>query len=314
MANPVMSRLDEEFAQTTPAGYPTMPGYQPGVRGQNPAGSQRDYGQHYQQTPVQQYGRGYGDQHPGQMPMEQYERSFGGQSADAVDRGQMTYDDVVVKTGSMLGLLILVAAGSWVLTLTSPGIGMMMMLGGLIGGFVLAMVNIFSKKIRPALVMAYAAAEGLAIGAFSAVFEVMYPGIVVQAALATFAVMGAALALFATGKVRYTSKVNRFVLIGLIALVLYNLASMILVWTGVIANPWGIGGMEIMGIPIGVFVGVFAIILGTLSLIGDYDVARRGVEAGAPKIFAWKVAFGIMVTVVWLYIEILRLIAIIRSE
>lgn len=312
MANPVMRNLGTEFEQRTPAGYPTMPGYQPGRGGAGPA-PQAPYQQNpYQQAPYQQ--PSYQDQQPGQMPMGDFEQAYASQSADAVDRGRMTYDDVIMKTGALFGVLILAAAISWVATLTVPGAATVLMFGGLVGGFILAMVNIFSKKISPALTIAYAAAEGLFLGSISAIFEVVYPGIVVQAALATFAVMGVALALFTSGKVRNTTKVRRFVLIGLISLIIYNLASMILVWTGVIANPWGIGGMTILGIPIGVFVGVFAIVLGTLSLIGDYDVAKQGVEMGAPKIFAWKVAFGIMVTAVWMYLEILRLIAIVRDN
>ncbi|HHT40060.1 MAG TPA: Bax inhibitor-1/YccA family protein [Actinomyces sp.] len=326
MANPVMKNLGTQFEQRTPAGYPTMPGYQPGRGGATPSSHDGGYPQgNYQgpqgnyQAPQQTYYQDqqqayYQDQQPGQMPMGDYEQAYASQSADAVDRGRMTYDDVIMKTGAMFGVLLLAAVVSWVATLTVPGAAAILMFGGLIGGFVLAMVNIFSKKISPALIVAYSAAEGLVLGSISAIFEVTYPGIVVQAALATFAVMGVALALFASGKIRNTSKARRFVLIGLISLLVYNLVSMILVWTGLIANPWGISGMTVLGIPIGVLVGAFAVVLGTFSLIGDYDIAKQGVEMGAPKIFAWRVAFGIMVTVVWMYMEILRLIAILRSN
>ncbi|MDO5034257.1 MAG: Bax inhibitor-1/YccA family protein [Actinomycetaceae bacterium] len=299
-----MSRLDQEFAQRTPAGYPTMPGYTPG-RGQGAPTMGRPY------APTSAPS-GY-ETAAGRIPMEEYEQAYAGRDAGPVQTGRMTYDDVIVKTGAMFGLVLAGAILGWMAIGMAPGLGLALVFGGMIASLVLAMVNIFSKKIRPALISAYAVAEGLMLGGFSWMFELMYPGIVMQAVIATFAVMGVALALFASGKVRYSSKTSRFVLIGLFSILGYNLLNMVLVWTGVLDTAWGLGSITIAGIPLGLIVGVFAVIVGTYSLIGDFDVAKRGVEAGAPRIYAWSVAFGITVTAVWIYVEVLRLIAIFRS-
>lgn len=319
MANPVMNQLDQQWANRTPAGYPTMPGYQPGQRGQ----AQQGYGQGYDQQgyaqPQQQYQQPQDYQAPEaqygqQVPVEDFERAYNAPSADDVDRGVMTYDDVIMKTGILFGVLLLGAVGSYMMTLFMPSVGLMVGFVALLAGFVLAMVNIFKKAISPALIGAYAAAEGIFLGSFSAIMEFMYRGIVVQAVLATFAVVGVTLALFASGKVRNSPKLQRIVLIGLIGLIVYRVLSAILVWTGVIVNPWGIDGMTVMGIPLGILVGAFAVVMGAISLIGDFDIAKHGVEARVPKVFAWRVGFGIMVTVVWLYLEILRLLAILREN
>lgn len=303
MANPVMNSLERTFDRT-PAGYPTMPGYQPGQSEQTTA-APGEYGVNMArgQAAAKQY-----------QDFQQLEEAYRAPAADAVDQGRMTYDDVVMKTSILFGILIVASAVSWIVTLVNPQLGSMLMMGGMIVGFILAMVNIFKKTISPAAIMAYAAAEGVFVGSLSAVMEFMYPGIVIQAVLATFAVVGTTLVLFATGKVRNSPKMQRMVLVGLIGLIVYNVLSMILSMTGVIASPWGIGGMTIMGIPIGVLVGVAAVILGAMALIGDFDIAQKGVQHGVPAIFAWRVAFGVMVTVIWLYVEILRLLAILRGD
>lgn len=304
-SNPVMSRLDDEFAGRTPAGYPTMPGYEPGRGSQHFGNSARS-----QQANTRYPAR---ETYAGQIPMEEYERAYAGTPATPVQTGRMTYDDVIMKSGLMFVLLLAGAALSWSMIRMNPTLGVPVLFGGMIAGFVLAMVNIFSRTIRPALIALYAIAEGVLLGGLSMVFEMMYPGIVLQAVIATFVVMGVALALFKSGKVRYTSRTNRFVLIGLFSLLGYYLVNMVLVWTGVVTSPWGLGSVTIMGIPLGAIIGVLAIVIGTYSLIGDFEVARHGVEAGAPQVFAWRVAFGITVTAVWIYVEVLRLIAILRS-
>ncbi|MDO5729301.1 MAG: Bax inhibitor-1/YccA family protein [Actinomycetaceae bacterium] len=303
MANPVMNSLERTFDRT-PAGYPTMPGYQPGQHGQSTAapdelGARVTRGQ----SAAKQY-----------QDFQQLEEAYRAPAADAVDQGRMTYDDVVMKTSILFGILVAASAVSWILTMVNPGLGSMLMMGGAIGGFILAMVIIFKKTISPATIMAYAVAEGVFLGSLSAIMEYAYPGIVIQAVIATFAVVGTTLVLFATGRVRNTPKMQRMVLIGLIGLIVYNVLSMILSATGVIASPWGIGSMTIMGIPIGIIVGVVAVILGAMALIGDFDIAQKGVENGVPAVFAWRVAFGVMVTVIWLYVEILRLLAILRGD
>lgn len=311
MSNPVFDKLETEWAsqQRTPKGYPTMPGYTPGS-GRHTAPAQ---------TPVQTSdawdraaGAGTGAQWSDQT-FQEMEDAYRAPAADAIDRGRMTYDDVIMKSGLSLAALFLGAIAAWTLTASNPTLGMALSGIGVLVGFILAMVNTFSRTIRPALVLAYAVAEGVALGAISSFFEFVYPGIVVQALIATAAVFGVTLALFASGKVRNSSKLMRFTLIGLIGILVYRLLSWILTLTGVI-SAGGFDSMTIMGIPLGLVVGVFAVLVGAFSLIQDFDQARVGVERGVPAQYAWACAFGILVTVVWMYLEILRLLAILRDN
>ncbi len=307
MANPVFNRLESEWEQEarTPAGYPTMPGYRPGEAGTgaNPRTAYAD------QAAAAQAARTAGAPTFDQRAMEQ---AYSAPAADAVDRGRMTYDDVIMKTGISFGLLVVAAMAAWWMTLANPGVGVALMGVGFLLGFVLAMVNIFSRTIRPALVLAYAAAEGVALGGLSAVFEQTYPGIVAQALVATVAVFGVTLALFASGRVRNSSKLTRFTLIALIGILVYRLLDWVLVLTGLVGT--STSNMTFMGIPLGVAVGLLAVLVGAACLIQDFDQAKVGVEMGAPAKYAWSCAFGLMVTVVWMYIEILQLLARLRDN
>ncbi|MCI7512758.1 Bax inhibitor-1/YccA family protein [Schaalia hyovaginalis] len=304
MSNPVFNKLEREWAAQsyTPNGYPTMPGYTPGARAESAQAP----------TSPEQAASASRAPRSWDAALPSMEQAYASPAADAVDRGRMTYDDVVVKSGISLGVLLIAAVASWTAVVAAPGVGMLLVLAGLVGGFILAMVNSFSKTIRPALVLAYAAFEGSALGGVSAVFEGAYPGIVVQALLATAAVFTVTLALFASGRVRNSSTLMRFTLIGLIGILVYRVLSMILTMTGVISS--GFDSMTIMGIPLGLVVGVLAVLIGAFSLIQDFDQVKVGVQRGVPEKHAWACAFGILVTVVWMYLEILRLIAILRDN
>ncbi|HAJ18195.1 MAG TPA: hypothetical protein DCL57_08880, partial [Microbacterium sp.] len=190
---------------------------------------------------------------------------------------------------------------------------------GALGGFVLAMVVIFTsrKKIRPALIWGYAAFEGLFIGAISAFFEFIWPGIVIQATIGTLAVVGVTLALFASGKVRASKKATKVFMIAMIGYLVFSLVNvMLMIFNVPIAG--GAFGMlsevKIFGIPLGVIIGILVVIMAAYSLVLDFDSIQQGVRNGAPRQYAWLGAFGIMVTVVWLYVEILRILAILRGS
>ncbi|EEH64145.1 hypothetical protein HMPREF0044_0616 [Gleimia coleocanis DSM 15436] len=294
-----MNSVAQNFQQVTPAGYPHMPGYQ--VNSQQPLG-----GQMARMEPGQQTLR--------ETDFSQIEAAYWGTSADAVDQGRLTYDDIIMKTSILFGILVLITAGAWNVVTQNPSLGIVFSLVGGLGSFVLALVNSFKTKVSPVAVMAYAVCEGLFLGAFSQVMDAHYPGVVAQAVVATIAVFAVMLVLFKSGKVRYTSKMAQILLIGTGGIMLYYLLNLGLQLTGVLSNPWGLSGLTVMGIPLGVVVGLLAIGLGAFSLVGDFHIAQYGVENGAPAVFAWKVAFGFMVTVVWLYVEILRLLAILRSD
>ena len=257
----------------------------------------------------------------------QLEGAFAAPSAGSVDTGRMTVEDTVIKTVSLFAILLVTAAVGWIWTMagvtpaTPQNVSILPWMIGALGGFVLAMVITFTsrKKVRPALIFAYAAFEGLFIGGISAFFEYMWPGIVVQATLATLSVVGVTLALFASGKVRASKKATKVFMIAMIGYLVFSLINVVMMMFG--AFPAGSGGpfgmlsnYTIAGIPLGVIIGVLVVIMAAYSLVLDFDSIQQGVRNGAPRQYGWLGAFGIMVTVVWLYVEILRLIAILRGN
>ena len=277
----------------------------------NPVFTQLENGR-WGQSAVQTQPRPSYDQQPYDPQMVQAEQMFHAPSADAIDRGRMTMDDVMMKTLASFAVLVAGGALGWWVTTTNPATGTALMTIGLITGFILVLVNSFSKKVRPALILAYALAEGLALGTLSMVLDAVYPGIVVQALIGTGAVFGVTLALFASNKVRNSSKLMRFTMISMIGIVVWRVLDMILSLTGALGQ--GLSGLTLAGIPLGVVVGLFAVLIGAACLIQDFDVAKQGVAQGAPKVFAWQCAFGLMVTVVWMYVEILRLLSYFRQN
>ncbi|WP_193598193.1 Bax inhibitor-1/YccA family membrane protein [Microbacterium sp. YJN-G] len=240
--------------------------------------------------------------------------------AGAIETDRMTVEDTVWKTAGLFGILLVTAVVGWVWTLanisTTGQPNMTPWIIGALGGFVLALVITFTsrKKVRPALIWAYAAFEGLFIGGISAFFEVLFPGVVLQATLATVAVVGVTLALFASGKIRASAKMTKIFMIAMIGYLVFSLLNLVLMWTGVNDNAWGLRSMEIFGIPLGLIIGVFVVFMAAYSLVLDFDQIQQGVRNGAPRKYGWVGAFGIMVTVVWLYVEILRILAILRGS
>jgi len=255
-------------------------------------------------------------------------------SAGAIETDRMTVEDTVWKTAGLFGILLVFAVIGWFFTLggaavpdtTDPYVRAAAMskialwpwLVGALGGFVLAMVVSFTsrKKVRPALIFAYAAFEGLFVGGISAFFEVMWPGIVLQASLATIAVVAVTLALFASGKVRASAKMTKIVMIAMLGYLVFSLLNVGLMLFNVLPKDmmFGLYSAKIAGIPLGLIIGVLVVFLAAYSLVMDFDQIQQGVRNGAPRVYGWLGGFGIMVTVVWLYVEILRMIAIARGN
>lgn len=251
----------------------------------------------------------------------QLEGAFAAPPASAIETGRMTVEDTVYKTLALFGILLVTAVAGWIWTMSTvtavnPSPTMLPWIIGALGGFVLAMVISFGSrtKVRPALIFAYAAFEGLFIGAISAFFEYLWPGIVLQATLATLAVVGVTLALFASGKIRASKRATKIFMIAMIGYLVFSLLNVILMWTGVVPDAFGMHSMKIAGIPLGLIIGVLVVIMAAYSLVLDFDMVQQGVRNGAPRVYGWLAGFGIMVTVVWLYVEILRIIAIARSN
>lgn len=270
---------------------------------------QQSYGQYGQQYDQQGYGQNaYGQPQYGQQA--QYGQPYGeadyGVAAptysEPIPAGErLTMNDVMVKTGINLGLVAVGAAVAW----NAP----VLLLLGMVGGLVLGLVNSFKKKVSPILVMTYALMEGLLLGGLSAVVDMRYPGVAVQAVLATLVVAGTTLALFANGKLRATPKLNKIFMIGAIGYMAYGLISIL--GAGIFGS--SLNSFSIGGIPLGLVVGLFAVALATYSLLLDFTTTSEAVEAGLPERESWRLAFGLTASLVWLYVEILRVLMYLAS-
>ncbi len=254
------------------------------------------------------------------------EGAFAAPPAGAIETGRMSVEDTVLKTLGLFAILVVTAVVGWVWTLEGQSptaidpsrVSILPWIIGALGGFVLAMVVTFTsrKKIRPALIFGYAAFEGLFVGGTSAFFEVQWPGIVFQATLATLAVVGVTLALFASGKVRASKRATKIFMVAMFGYLVFALLNVVLMMFGVVsaAGPFGLYSQKVFGIPLGLIIGVLVVIMAAYSLVLDFDAIQQGVRNGAPRQYVWLGGSGIMVTVVWLYIEILRIIAIARGS
>jgi uncharacterized YccA/Bax inhibitor family protein len=232
----------------------------------------------------------------------QLEDMYAAPAATGVDTGRMTIDDVVVKTGLMFAVLLPLAAAAYFVN--NP----ILTFGGAIAGLVLGLVVSFKQSTNPALILSYAAAEGLFIGGISRVFEDRWPGIVATAVVATLCVFAVTLAAYKSGKVRATPKFKRTVLIAMGGYLVFCLVNLVVMLFG------GGGDFGLRSGWFGVAVSLFAVGLAAAMLILDFDFAEQGVKNGIPERYSWLAAFGLVVTLVWLYIEMLRLIAILRGD
>jgi len=223
------------------------------------------------------------------------------------DREVMTYDGALQRSVVSFGVLLVGAVVGWITA--NP---LVLVVAG-IAGFVLALVNTFKRQPSPALILAYAGVQGVFVGGLSAIFEAQFPGVVSQAVIATLVVVGVTLALFASGKIRASARATKIFLIAMVGYLVFSLVNFGLQIFGVIENPWGVRGIEFFGIPLGVILGVLVVLMAAYSLVLDFDFIQQGVRNRAPKQYEWTGAFGIMVTVIWLYVEILRIFAIARE-
>lgn len=298
--NPIFNGKNFRGATQAPP-VPQAP-YGQNPYGQNPYG-QNQFGQNQYGQP--QYGQNtYGQQQ--NLSQDQLQDMYNAPAAGRADVGRMTFDDVIVKTAACLAVLV---AGAAVTLVVSMGLASLLMIVGVLGGFVLGLVNTFKKQPSPALILAYAGLEGLFLGGLTRVLDGMYPGVGLQAVIGTLSVFAVTLLLFKSGKVRATPKAMRFFLIAMVGYALFSVVNLVMMMTGVLDQPFGLRS----GI-IGVVIGVLAIGLAAFSLVMDFTSIEAGVRAGAPQRFSWTAAFGLTVTLVWLYVEIIRLLAILRGE
>ena len=226
------------------------------------------------------------------------------------DADAMSLNGTVNKTAFLLVLVLATSMFTWSKAYAGAGAGLMPWVwGGAIGGLVLALVTVFKKQWAPVTAPLYAAVEGLFIGAISAVFEQRFPGIVIQAVGLTFGTMAALLVAYRSGLIKATENFK----LGVVAAT-GGIALLYLVNIGM-----GLCGFEGMGFIhdsgwMGIGFSAVVVVVAALNLVLDFDFIEQGVEQGAPKYMEWYAAFGLLVTLVWLYLEILRLLSKLQSR
>jgi uncharacterized YccA/Bax inhibitor family protein len=216
----------------------------------------------------------------------------------------MTINGTINKIGLMLLLVIAAAAYTWKMVMgADPGRAGTMAIAGAIGGFIMAMVTVFRPRSSAVTAPIYAILEGLLLGAISAMINTAYPGVAFQAVLLTIGTLFTMLFLYRSGRIRATPRFRRGVLMATGAVFFAYLASWIMSLLGM-----PVGFMHSSG-PVGILVNIAIIVIAALNLIIDFDFIEKGSRMEAPKYMEWYGAFGLMVTLIWLYIEFLRLLA-----
>ncbi|MFC9911885.1 Bax inhibitor-1/YccA family protein [Streptomyces sp. NPDC059862] len=295
-SNPVFSRRG--FSRDNGyAGFNTAPqagGAAVGTQG-NPY-AQPSAGNPYAQNPY------------AQNPYAQQDLQYGAPPQAPVTTDRMTMDDVVMRSAMTLGTVVVGAVLAWaVLPVSSSSFGLA--IGAALIAFVLAMVQSFKRTASPALILSYAAFEGVFLGVISEMYNSQWSGAPFQAVLGTMAVSAATLLIYKAGWIRVTARYARIGMAIAIAFVLVMAVNLLLVAFGVAED----GGLRSMG-PLGAIVGIIAIVLGAFFLTLDFKQIEDGIAYGAPRKEAWLAAFGLTMTLVWIYVEMLRLVAIFSGD
>jgi uncharacterized YccA/Bax inhibitor family protein len=281
-SNPVFNRLDKQMNQGGYAAFgsgrgsaPTGAG--PGVQDTMSAGQLQDL-----------YNRG---------------------TAGPVQTGRVTHDDVIMKTMGLFVVLLVGAGAAWVLSDRTPSLGLPMVLGGMLLTLVLGFAIALKKTISVPLIVLYAAVEGVFVGAISNFYNDRFgDGIISTAVIATLSVFAAMFVGWKTGVIKVTERSRRIFGMAMIGYLIFALVNVVASFMGV-GGGWGFGGSGLLGIVIS----LFAVGLASYSLAIDFDTIDRAVAAGAPERYSWLLGHGLIVSVVWLYLELLRLLARMRD-
>lgn len=258
-----------------------------------------------QRSPFAQAGRPVGFDRPAdsgwRTSPDPVEQGYFGPTATSRDTGRMTIEDVVVRTGVLLGTIMVTGGVTWVLGLQA------LFFPAMLVGLVLGLVIAFKQITNPVAIVSYAAIEGVFLGGLTKLLESAHPGIAVQAVTGTVAASLAMLFVYRSGRLRVTPRFTRIVVgatFGYLALLLVNLVVSLFVS----------GGLGLFsGGPLGIGISLFAVGLASLNLVLDYDLIANGARQGLPERYGWYAAFSLTVTLVWLYIEMLRLIQQLRD-
>jgi len=229
-------------------------------------------------------------------------------AATAADTDRMSVEDTIGKSVLLFIVLLLTAGVGWFV----PGL----LWVGAIVGLALGLINSFKRSPSAPLIILYAAAQGLFVGGISALFEQLWGGVVMQAVLATLVVFGVTRALFASGKVRASKKATKVWLIAMVGYLVFGLINVALMIFGGVNSgmAFGLYSAKLFGvIPLGIVIGILAVLMAAYSLVLDFDFIKQGVANRAPRKMGWYGAFALMVTIIWLYVEFLRMFAISRN-
>lgn len=235
-------------------------------------------------------------------------KSFRDMALEAAS-GVMTVQGTVNKTAALMGLVVIGAAFTWGKFASSGTSGLAIwIILGVVAGLISALVTVFKKEYASVTAPIYAVSQGLVMGAISAIFELQYPGIVMQAVALTFGVMAVMLGLYKTGVIKVTDKFRMGVVAATGGLALVYLISFILGIFGLMPTMLFGNG------PIGIGFGLIVVVIAALNLVMDFDMIDQAVAQGSPKSMEWYGAFALIVTLIWLYIEILRMLVRFRQR
>lgn len=244
-------------------------------------------------------------QRPGvDQPVQQQAQPGAPVPPDAGSARPMTYENTIAKTVLLFVIVLAFGAVGWLATPMFPALPIIAAVLGLVFG----LVNAFKKQPSVPLILLYAVFQGVFLGGISMIFEAQWSGIVMQAVIGTLCVFGATLLLFRSGKVRTSPRMNKIFMIAIVGYLAFSVVNVILMVTGINQDPWGMRSGWL-----GIAIGLLAVLLAAYSLVMDFEGIQNGVKNRVPEKWAWSAAFGLMVTLIWLYIEILRILAIFRN-
>ena len=283
-SNPVFGRIDKQIKAGGYAGFD-----------RRPAGSQMSGGAGVQDS----------------LNSTQLQDLYNQPSAGPVQMGRVTLDDVVMKTLGLFTIVVAVGAVSWFVVAdpVRQGLALPLMLGGMFGSLALGLVIAFKKTISVPLIVLYAVLEGVLVGTISSVFERLFPGVVTTAVIATTATFAGMFLGWKFGIIKVTDRSRRIFGMAIMGYLLFSLANVVASFMGVGAG-WGFGGKSGL---LGIGISVLGVGLASYSLAIDFDSVDRAVAAQLPEKYSWLLAHGLIVTLVWLYLEILRLLARLRE-
>ncbi len=283
-SNPVFSRIDKQIKEGAYAGFDRDPGASRGTTGAGPQDS---------------------------LNSTQLQDLYNQPSAGPVQMRRVTLDDVVMKTLGLFSIVLVVAAVTWYYVAGQPRTSptpLVLMLAGMFGGLGVGLLIAFKKTISVPLIVTYAVLEGVLVGAISEVFNERWPGIVTTAVIATLCTFAGMLLGYKTGLIKVTDKSRRIFGMAIMGYLLFGLVNLVAAFMGV-GGGWGFGGNG----PIGIAISVLGVGLASYSLAIDFDSVDRAVKAQLPERYSWLLAHGFIVTLVWLYLEFLRLLARLRQ-